>query len=62
MFTKPLSYIVLPTALKEAYFEINKASSGIDEVSFVEFEKDLNKNIKQLSKELMQSTYIPEPH
>ena len=29
MFTKPLEYIFLPSALKDAYDEINKAASGI---------------------------------
>ena len=49
MFTKPLSYITLPSDLKQAYEEISKLSSGLDEVSYREFEKDLNHNISELN-------------
>jgi len=61
MFTKPLEYIFLPSTLKEAYHNINKASSGIDEVSFREFEKEFDTNIAKLSKKLIKGSYTPEP-
>ena len=61
MFTKPLAYITLPSALKEAYEEISKLSSGLDEVSYAEFEKDLSKNLAHLSRRLQSGLYSPEP-
>lgn len=61
MFTKPLEYIFLPSALKNAYEQINKSASGIDEVHFVEFEKEFAKNIETLSKKLLKGSYTPEP-
>lgn len=61
MFTKPLAYITLPSALKEAYEEISKNSSGLDGVSFREFEKDLTKNLQDLASKLTKGLYSPEP-
>ncbi|MEA3491497.1 MAG: reverse transcriptase domain-containing protein, partial [Campylobacterota bacterium] len=61
MYTKPLSYITLPSALKDAYEEISKLSSGLDEVSYAEFERELGKNIAQLSQRLQSGLYSPEP-
>jgi len=61
MFTKPLEYIFLPSALKDAYDEINKAASGIDDVHFEAFEKDFTKNINKLSKKILKGEYTPEP-
>jgi len=61
MFTKPLEYIFLPSALKDAYEDINKAASGIDEVNFREFEENFSKNINSLSKRLLKGEYSPEP-
>lgn len=61
MFTKPLAYITLPSALKEAYEEISKNSSGLDGVGFREFEKDLTKNLQDLASKLTKGLYSPEP-
>ncbi len=61
MFTKPLEYIFLPSALKEAYEKINQNSSGLDEVNFREFENKFEKNIANLSKKLLKAQYSPEP-
>ena len=61
MFTKPLEYIFLPSSLKEAYEKINKNSSGLDDIDFVEFEKNFSKNIEKLSKKLLKGEYAPEP-
>jgi len=39
MFTKPLTYIITKENLIQAYEEISKNSSGLDDVDFLEFEK-----------------------
>ena len=61
MFTKPLEYIFLPSELQDAYEQINKTSSGLDEVSFAEFEKDFSKKIEELSRRVLDGLYAPEP-
>jgi len=61
LFTKTLSQIFTKEALLEAYRQINKASSGIDNISFIEFEKDLNENITNLHHKILTATYAPEP-
>lgn len=61
MFTKPLQYIFTKKAFKMAYEEINKNSSGLDEVSFLEFEKDFNNNIDEIITNILKDNYIPEP-
>ena len=61
MFTKPLEYIFLPSALQEAYEEINKNSSGIDEITIKEFENNLAKNLQNIQKRLIKGLYSPEP-
>lgn len=61
MFTKPLEYITLPSALKEAYDEISKNSSGLDDISYQEFQKNLDANIKALIECILKGTYSPEP-
>ena len=38
MFTKPLKYIFTSKALQQAYEDINKKSSGIDNITFEELE------------------------
>ena len=61
MFTKPLSYIITKTNLLEAYEKINKNSSGLDGVNFVEFEKDRDENIAQIVSRVQEGIYSPEP-
>ena len=61
MFTKTLSQIFTKESLLEAYRQINKASSGIDNISFIEFEKDLNENITNLHHKILTATYAPKP-
>jgi len=61
MFTKTLSQIFTQEALLEAYRQINKASRGIDNISFIEFEKDLNQNLTNLHHKILTATYAPEP-
>jgi len=61
MFTKPLNYIITKENLKSAYEEISKNSSGLDDVSFEEFNKDLTKNLKSIIKRVNEGLYSPEP-
>lgn len=61
MFTKPLSYIITKENLQNAYEEISKNSSGLDDVSFKEFEKDFSKNIQAIVDRVHKGLYSPEP-
>jgi len=61
MFSKPLEYIFLLDSLQDAYADINKHTSGIDEMDFREFEKELSTNLKKLAKEIKEQRYTPEP-
>ena len=61
MFTKPLSYIITKKNLSDAYEKINKNSSGIDDVSFVAFEKEFAKNIDSIVQRVQEGLYSPEP-
>jgi len=61
MFTAPLKYITLPSSLREAYDEISKHSSGLDEVGYREFEQELSANIETLSSRVSTGLYSPEP-
>ena len=60
MFTKPLKYIFTTKALQEAYKDINKKSSGIDNITFEEFKKNPTTNISQIIDNILLDTYIPE--
>ena len=61
MFKKTLKDIITKENLSNAYTQISKYSTGIDDVSFREFEKDLSKNLTLLAKTLHQGSYAPEP-
>lgn len=61
MFTKPLEYLFLPSALDDAYDEISKSSSGIDGVEYETFEKAHRENIDVLSAKVLEGRYAPEP-
>ncbi len=61
MFTKPLSYIITKKSLLEAYESINKATSGIDDITFEVFEKDLDTNLERLLQSVIEGKYAPEP-
>jgi len=61
MFTKPLEYIITKVNLLDAYEQISKNSSGIDEVSFEEFEKKLYKNMDEITEQIFDGFYTPEP-
>ncbi len=61
MFTKPLRYIITKENLKNAYEKINKNSSGIDDVSFMAFEKEFSHNIESIVQRVHEGLYSPEP-
>jgi len=61
MFTKPLGYIITKENLQEAYLEISKNSSGLDDVDFKTFEKDLSKNLLSIIDRVLKGLYSPEP-
>lgn len=61
MFTMPLQYLMTSKALHEAYDDINKKSTGIDDMSFQEFEINLTKNIEEIVKSVLSGKYSPEP-
>lgn len=61
MFTKPLSYIITKTTLQEAYEEISKNSSGLDDVTYKEFKKELSQNLDTIVASVQKSTFSPEP-
>ena len=61
MFTKPLSYIITKTSLQEAYEEISKNSSGLDDVTYKEFKKELSQNLDAIVASVQKSTFSPEP-
>ena len=61
MFTKPLNYIITKKNLSDAYEKINKNSSGVDDVSFVAFEKEFTKNIDSIVQRVQEGLYSPEP-
>lgn len=61
MFTKPLSFIFTKKAFEQAFDDINKNSSGLDEISFKQFHNNFDENINQLIDNIIQDKYIPEP-
>ena len=61
MFTKPLNYIITKQNLQIAYEEISKNASGLDDVSFKEFDKELSENLNTLIESVLKGDYAPEP-
>lgn len=61
MFTKPLSYIITKANLLEAYDKISKSTSGLDDIDFLKFEKNLSENIEKIVKQVQNGLYSPEP-
>jgi len=49
------------TNMQNAYEQINKSSSGIDNISYQSFEASLRENLLALQKEILNNTYAPEP-
>lgn len=61
MFTQPLDHIITQARLKQAFEEISQNSSGLDDVSYSEFKKDIYDNIDELCTQIISGTYSPEP-
>ena len=61
MFTIPLEQIFSTQNLKDSFLEISSKSSGLDEVSYNEFKKELSKNIEDIKTSIITGAYIPEP-
>jgi len=61
MLTKSLKNIFILKALQEAYEDINKKSSGIDNISFKEFEINFTQNLSNIADDILLDNYIPEP-
>ena len=61
MFTKPLEYIITKQNLLNAYEHISKNSSGIDDISFKEFENNLYSNIDTIKQRVLEGLFSPEP-
>lgn len=61
MFTIPIEQIFSAQNLKDAFLEISSKSTGLDEVSYNEFKKELSKNIEDIKTSILTGSYIPEP-
>lgn len=61
MFTIPLEQIFSNQNLKDSFLEISSKSTGLDEVSYNEFKKELSKNIEDIKTSIITGVYIPEP-
>ena len=61
MFLSTLEHIFTKQNLKDSFLEISSNSSGLDEISYSEFKKDLSKNIEAIKLSIIKGTYIPEP-
>jgi len=61
MFTIPIDQIFTSQKLKDSFLEISSKSTGLDEVSYNEFKKELSKNIEEIQNSLIIGSYSPEP-
>jgi group II intron reverse transcriptase/maturase/CRISPR-associated endonuclease Cas1 len=61
MFTQQLEHIFTKSNIKEAFGQISSKSSGLDEISYKEFQQNLNENIKELILHVNSATFTPEP-
>lgn len=61
MFTIPLEQIFSTQNLKDSFLEISSKSTGLDEVSYNEFKKELSRNIEDIKTSIITGAYIPEP-
>lgn len=61
MFTIPIEQIFTSQKLKDSFLEISSKSTGLDEVSYNEFKKELSKNIEEIQNSLIIGSYSPEP-
>lgn len=61
MFTTQLEHIFNKQNLKNSFLEISSNSSGLDEVSYKEFKKELSKNLDTIIERITKGIYAPEP-
>ena len=61
MFTPQLDQIFNIQTLKDSFLEISSKFTGLDEVSYNEFKKDLSKNFEDTKLSILKGTYTPEP-
>ncbi|MCT7482476.1 CRISPR-associated endonuclease Cas1 [Aliarcobacter cryaerophilus] len=61
MFTPQIDQIFNIQTLKDSFLEISSKSTGLDEVSYNEFKKDLSKNFEDTKLSILKGTYTPEP-
>lgn len=57
MFNVQLEEIFNNQSLKDSFLEISSNSSGLDEISYSEFKKDLSKNIEAIKLSIIKGTY-----
>lgn len=61
MFSQKFDEIFTISNFKLAFNSISQTSKGLDEISYSEFSKNLDENLKFLQKEILSQTYTPEP-
>lgn len=61
MFTAQLEHIITSEHLHQAFEDINKNASGLDEVSYAEFKDSLQTNLNTIQTDVLQGLYTPEP-
>ena len=61
MFLLKLENIFTKENLLYSFENISKKSKGLDELSYIEFQKDLDKNIDEIIFSILNGYYVPEP-
>ena len=61
MFTTPLEDIFTFQNLKSAFADISSKAIGLDEMSVKVFKEDLQENLSNLAKSVINGSYTPEP-
>ncbi len=61
MFKKPIENIFTLQNLKSAFADISSKAVGLDEMSVKVFKEDLEINLLELKKRVIDSSYTPEP-
>jgi retron-type reverse transcriptase len=61
MFALPLEKIFSLRKMKKAFADISSKAVGLDEMSVELFKEDLETNLSDLSKSVVDGSYTPEP-
>jgi group II intron reverse transcriptase/maturase/CRISPR-associated endonuclease Cas1 len=61
MLNTQIEQIFTKQNLENSFLEISSNSTGLDEVSYKEFKKDLSKKINELIDRIIRGLYTPEP-